>query len=160
MLDLDWGEIITVFLLCAVKPGLGGIPAAVFGFKFGFLETLVVSSAGGVTGIFVFTYLIEGILKIINNFMDKHFPGRNKNKKKFTWKNRFIIKAKRNFGIIGVSAITPIFLSFPLGIFLSIRFFGEHKKTLIWMSIFCVFWTVVLFFVYKFFHNSLSQFFS
>jgi hypothetical protein len=155
----DWGSILTVFLLCAVKPGLGGIPAAVFAFKFNFPETLIICSAGSFAGIFSFTYLIEAILKWLNKFLDKHFPNRNKNKKVFTWKNRFIIKAKRNFGIIGVSAITPILLSYPLGIFLSIRFFGEHRKTIVWMCISSVFWTVALYFLFHFFHKSLQDFF-
>ncbi|MCD6068579.1 MAG: hypothetical protein K0S33_3405 [Bacteroidetes bacterium] len=159
MSHLDWGSILTVLISCAIKPGLAGIPAAVFVFNFSFLETLIVCSSGSLIGVFVFTYLIEGILKLVNRVLDKRFPNRNRNKKNFTWKNRFIIKAKRNFGIIGVSAITPVFLSYPLGIFLAIRFFGDHRKTLIWMSVSSVAWTVVLYFIFHFFHASLQRFF-
>ena len=157
MIDLNWGEIIAVFISCAIKPGLAGIPTAVFVFKFNFLEALLVCSAGGITGSFVFTYLIDSIIKVWNRFLDKNFPNRNKNKKKFSRKNRFIIKAKKNFGIVGISIISPVLLSIPLGSFLAIRFFHDRRKTVFWMSLSVVFWTVVLFFIYTAFSSTFKK---
>src|ERR1700741_678967 len=117
MTDLDWGKIITVFVSCALKPGIAGIPAAVFAFRFSFLEALLICSSGGIFGTIVFSYLIGGILKWVNIFLDKHFPNRNKNKKIFNRKNRFIIRSKKTFGIIGIAIISPVLLSIPLGVF-------------------------------------------
>lgn len=160
MTDLNWGEIIGIFITCAIKPGIAGIPFAIFVLKFNLTEVLLVCLPGGISGIFLFTFMIDGIIKIYNLFLDKYFPNRNKNKKKFTKTNRFIIKTKRNFGIVGIAAITPLFLSFPLGIFLSLKFFGDRKKTLIWMSIFMTAWTFVLYFVFKFFHGVFEPYFT
>ncbi|MDP2385236.1 MAG: hypothetical protein Q8M29_02585 [Bacteroidota bacterium] len=176
MIDLEWGKIITVFVLSAVKLGLAGAPAAVFAFKFSFLETLVICSSGGIFGVFVFTYLIDGILKGLNLvfnkylkgritrritiFLDKHFPGRNKRKTTFNRKNRFIIRAKRNFGLIGIAIISPVILSIPLGVFLAIRFFKDKKKIILWMSASVVFWTVVLYMLFHFFHSTFEGYFS
>ncbi|HEY1040427.1 MAG TPA: hypothetical protein VGF30_13520 [Bacteroidia bacterium] len=158
-MDLDWGKVITVFISCALKPGLAGIPAAVFAFRFSFLEALLICSSGGITGTIVFSYLIGGIMKGVNILMDKYFPGRNKNKKVFTKTNRFIIRAKR-VGIIGIAAISPLLLSIPLGVFLALRFFDDRKKTIIWMSVSVVFWTVVLYLVFHFFSSTFERFFS
>jgi len=176
MTNLDWGHIITVFISSAVKLGIVGVPAAVFAFKFSFLETLIVCSSGGVFGVFVFTYLIDGILKGINIvfnkylrgrvtrritiFLDKRFPGRNKKKKVFSGKSRFIIRAKKNFGLIGIAVISPVLLSIPLGVFLAVRFFRDKKKIIFWMSASVVFWTTVLYTVFHFFHSTFEKYFS
>jgi hypothetical protein len=150
MTDLGLGEIITVFILSAVKLGLAGVPTAL-ACHFSFLETLVVCSSGGIFGVVFFSFLIGAILKGINNFLDNYFPNRNLNKKKFTRKNRFIIKAKRSFGIIGIAAISPVILSIPLGMFLALRFFDDKRKIIFWMSVSVVFWTVSLYALIHFF---------
>ena len=160
MENLNWGEILTVFFASAVKLGIAGIPSAVFAFGFNFLQTFVVCSAGGIFGTLVYTYLIDAILLGISKLMDKIYPNRNKNKKRFTKTNRFIIKVKKNFGIIGVSAISPLFLSIPLGVFLCLKFFGHKKQLIMWMSVFVMFWTIVLFFVLDYFRNSLEKYFA
>src|ERR1700741_5148196 len=109
MFGLEWGKIIAVFLSCAIKPGLAGIPTAVFAFKLTFLETLFIGASGGITGTIVFSFLIDWIFKGITRFQDKHFPNRNKNKKTFTKTKRIIVRAKRSFGIVGVAIISPPF---------------------------------------------------
>lgn len=176
MTDLNWGEIITVFVSCAVKLGLVGVPAAVFAFRFSFLETLIVCSSGGIFGTIVFTYLIDVIIKgfdlIFNKyllgrltrkitvFLDKRFPNRNKTKKIFSKKNRFIIRAKRSFGLVGIAIITPVILSIPLGVFLALRFFKDKKKIIFWMSLSVVFWTIVLYLIFHFFHSTFASYFA
>ncbi len=176
MIDLEWGKIITVFISSAVKLGLVGVPAAVFAFKFSFLETLLICSSGGIFGVFVFTYLIDVILKgwdlLFNKylvgrltrrlkvFLDKLFPGRNKKKKIFNSKNRFIIRAKKNFGLIGIAIISPVLLSIPLGVFLAVRFFKDKKMIIFWMSLSVVFWTVVLYLLFHFFYSTFAGYFT
>jgi hypothetical protein len=160
MSHLEWGKIITVFISCAIKPGLAGIPAAVFAFHFTFLETFIVGSLGGVTGIFVFTYLIDGILILMDRLMVKYFPNRKKNTIKFTRTNRFIVKTKKNFGIIGIAIISPPFLSFPLGIFLALKFFGHKGKVISSMCVSLLVWNALLFFIYHAFYDSLHRLFT
>ena len=142
--DVDWHEFFAVFIASALKPGIAGIPSAVLGLGFNFFETLIVCSSGGIVGTFVFTFLIEIIMKFVNKQLDKFFPNRHKNKKTFTKTNRFIINVKKNFGIIGISIISPLLLSIPLGVFLCLKFFGDRSKIIMWMSVFVIFWSIVL----------------
>lgn len=159
MTDLDWGKIIAVFISCAIKPGIGGIPAAVLA-GFSFWEALIICSSGGIFGIVFFSYLIGAIIKWTGILLDKYFPNRGKKKKVFSRKTRFIIRAKRSFGILGISIITPLVLSIPLGIFLALRFFGDRRKIIIWMSAAMIFWTAALYLLYSVFQSSLINLFS
>ncbi len=140
--NITWSEFFAVFLASALKPGIAGIPTAVLVFGFNFFETLIVCSLGGITGSFFFSFLIDAVIKSFN----KLIKNRKSNKKKFTKVNRFIIIMKKRFGILGVSIIAPLFLSIPLGVFICLKFFGDRPKIIFWMSIFVVFWTIVLYF--------------
>ncbi len=150
MINLEWGEIVTVFFASAVKLGIAGVPSAIL-FGFNFLDAFIVCSAGGIFGTIVYTYLIDIIMKGVSFLMDKIRPNRNANKKKFTKSNRFVIKVKKKFGIIGVCAISPLFLSIPLGVFLCLKFFGHKKLIMMWMSVFVMFWTILLYFALDYF---------
>ncbi len=160
MFGLSWSSIITVFFTCVLKPGFAGIPAAVFGFGYNFWQTLIICGSGGIVGSVFFTFLIGGIQKAISKLLDKYYPNRNLNKKKFTRQNRLIIKAKKNFGTFGIAMISPPLLSIPLGVFLALRFFGNRAKIILWMSVSVIIWTVILYFVYNAFQDSLKSFFS
>lgn len=158
MEGIDWGKVLSAFLLCSVKPGLGGLPAAVFAFKFTFLQTLIICGSGGITGTLFFSFAIDGIIKGLSNILDKHFPNRNLGKRKFTRKNKIIIKAKKNFGIPGIAIISPILLSIPLGVFLAIRFFGNRNKVILYMSVSVIFWTILLYIIYTAFGKTLLDY--
>ena len=67
-----------------------------------------------------------------------------KKKRVFTWKNKLIVKVKRDYGLIGLAAITPIFLSIPLGTFLAARFFHDQKKVLTYLAASVVVWSVIV----------------
>src|SRR5277367_1997411 len=105
----EWSKIITAFIACAIKPGLVGLPATVFAFHFSFLQTLIVGGAAGICGSFVFGFLSDEIIRLYEWFLNKYFPKRGK--KKFTNKNRLLIKVKHYFGIKGIAVIAPLILS-------------------------------------------------
>src|SRR6185369_16063040 len=134
----DWGSILSVFIACALKPGVIGLPLAA-ALKFSFLETLLVGSAGGVTGSIVFGFLSEEIVILWGRLMDKIRPNRKK-PRVFTRTNRIIVKVKKYFGIFGIAVISPLFLSIPLGSFVAIRLFGDRHKTILYMSFCAVAW--------------------
>lgn len=152
-----WGKIISAFIACAIKPGLVGLPATVFAFHFGFLQTLLISGTAGICGSIVFTFLSLEVVKLWDWLMKKMFPRRKK--KVFTASKRFLIKTKKYFGIPGIAALTPFLLSLPLGCFLAIRFFNDRRKTIIYMSISSIAWTVILYFVYHGFYEKLVTYF-
>lgn len=154
----EWGKVITAFIACAIKPGLVGLPTTVFAFHFSFLQTLLVSGTAGICGSIVFGFVSDEALKLYERWMKKIFPDRKK-PKRFTRMNRFVIKAKKYFGIPGIAVLAPLILSIPLGSFLAIRFFRNRHRTIIWMSIASVAWTIILYFVYNGFYESLSKLF-
>jgi hypothetical protein len=157
---MEWGKLLTVFIACTIKPGLGGIPAAVFAFHLNFIETFIACTTGGICGTLVFTYSMDLIQKKIKIYREKKGLKNSRHNKKFTKKNRFILKVKRNFGVPGIALISPVILSIPLGVFLAIRFFGDRKKIIYWFSGSVILWTVVLYLLYNGFYTTFSKIFS
>ncbi len=136
-------KILSVFLLSAVKFGLGGVPAAVFA-NFGFFKAMLVTISGGMCGVVVFTYLSEWI----NNRIKKAALNKPKvPKKKFTFTNKLIVRVKKYFGLIGIAAITPILLSIPIGVFLAIRYYKDKGKVIRFMLVAIVGWAVALYYI-------------
>jgi hypothetical protein len=158
MSSAEWGQIISAFIACAIKPGLVGIPTTVFIFHFSFLQTFLVGGIAGIFGSIVFGFLSEEALILYDRAMNKFFPARKK--KRFTRMNRFIIKAQKHFGLTGIAILTPLILSFPLGSFLAIRFFGNRNKTILYLSVSSVIWTILLYFIYNGFYDKLKAFFT
>lgn len=143
--------LIGVFLLSAVKFGIGGVPAAVFA-EYSFFKSLAVTVSGGVFGTFFFTFFSEWINKKLATLASKN----KKPKKKFTYMNKIIVYVKKYFGLIGISIITPLLLSIPLGVFLAMRYYKDKQKVISYMIISIFSWAIILYFVYHSFRNLLS----
>lgn len=127
----DFLKILSVFLLSSVKFGLGGIPLAIAGYGFNFIKTVIVTSSGGISGVYFFLILSE---KLLNTWY-KLFPKNlNQGRKKFTIKNKVIVLVKNKFGLLGLSIITPLILSIPLGVFLALRYYKNKKLILVYMA--------------------------
>ncbi len=147
-------KILSVFVTCALAFGKIGVPTAVVVFKFNFVKVMLVTSAGGIAGNILFTYLSAGIIRAIHNFRAK----RNliHHKKIFTRFNRRVIRVKQRFGLTGIAFITPMFLSTPVGAFLAERFFKNKRRVIVYLSISSIFWALLLYFVLLIFHDSLK----
>jgi hypothetical protein len=141
----DVWQIIAVILLSSVKFGLGGVPLALGLYHFSFFKTVVTTSIGGILGIIVFGYLSDVILRYTKNFVkkwrEKH-PG--KVRKKFTLKNKLIVKVKRRFGLVGLAILTPTLLSMPLGMLLAERYFHNKERVILYMITSVIFWSVAI----------------
>ncbi|MFN5182246.1 MAG: hypothetical protein ACK5D5_04380 [Bacteroidota bacterium] len=122
-----------------------GVALARF-YHFSILDTLIASGGSCLFSSILFTLLFDGAVKWWENYLNKKFPNRNKNKKKFTKKNRLIIKIKKRFGTPGICCIGPLFLSIPLSSFLSIRYFGSKGQTLFWLCFFSIFWVITFYY--------------
>lgn len=112
---------------------------------FGYLETLIITTIGGLLGVFFFYYLSASIMLFIGK-VSELLRGKRKPKKrrKFTWKNKLIVRVKRDYGLIGLAAATPIFLSIPVGTFLAARYFHDPKKVIPYLCISVVVWSVIV----------------
>jgi hypothetical protein len=150
----EFFKILSAFLACALAFGKVGMPAAMVLFKYSFIKVFLVSVAGGITGNIVFVHLSAVIIKRIHNYRAR--KGRIHRKKIFTRFNRFIIRVKKRFGLVGISVITPLLLSTPLGAFLAERFFKDKKKIIIYLSVSTVFWSITLYLLIRYFHDSMK----
>ncbi|PLW98355.1 MAG: hypothetical protein C0591_04600 [Marinilabiliales bacterium] len=146
-------KIVNVFLLATVKYFYTPIYAFIIGLDF--FETIVTLIAGGIFGFFVFYYLSnmlilsarilkpsvikytpEGILNRMRIWKQKRAIKR-KNRKKFSKRNKMIVKARSNYGMWGICLLTPVLLSIPLGAFL-LRKYYHHRKGAIPIMVFAI----------------------
>ncbi|MEO6882517.1 MAG: hypothetical protein ABI199_00680 [Bacteroidia bacterium] len=151
-------ELLSIFWLCTVKFSVAGVPAAVFA-GLPFFEAVTITSLGGFAGILIFTFLSESILRWWKKKITRYalvIP--RKPRKIHSFRNKFLVKFKRNFGLAGIAAITPIFLSIPLGAFIAVRYYSNKQQILAYMFVSVFLWAVVLFFFYGLFYNHIHVF--
>ncbi len=67
-----------------------------------------------------------------------------KQKKKFTWLNKFLVKSKARFGIYALTFIAPLFFSIPLGAVICAKFYGDKKMTFPLMTFFLALYGLVM----------------
>jgi hypothetical protein len=142
-------KIISVFLLSSIKFGIGGVPAAVIA-NFSFFKSMLITISGGVTGVIAFAYLSSWLTERLKK---KKKP--SKPKKKFTITNKIIVYVKKYFGLIGLSIITPLILSIPLGVFLAVRYYHDKWKVIRYMMVSVTVWAVALYFFFNSFRSFL-----
>ena len=145
-----WWEILSVFLFSTIKFFFGGVPLAL-GYNFSHIESIIVTSAGGCTGVTIFVFASD---KLIAFFKKSAAQKRLKNPnlpptKRFTRTNRIIIGVKRRFGLWGFSMIVPFLIPIPLGCFLAVRYFDHKIKIISALCISVIFWAVAGAFLYK-----------
>jgi hypothetical protein len=139
-------KIVNVFLLATVKFFYTPIYAFIIGF--GFIETLITLLAGGIFGFFVFYYLSNILIlsiRILKPTVIKYMPvsilnrirswqqkrvDKRKNRKKFSRRNKMIIKARNQYGMWGICLLTPVLLSIPIGAFLLRKYYHHRKESI------------------------------
>ena len=139
-------KIVHVILLATVKYFYTPIYAFFIGLSF--IETLLSLLAGGIFGFFVF-YYISNILILLARYLKpvliKYTPQslldrmqnwkqkrkeKRKGRKKFSLRNKLIVKLKTKYGMWGISLLTPIALSIPIGAFLLRKYYHNRKEAI------------------------------
>ena len=100
------------------------------------IETLI----GGILGIVLFTQLGVDIEKWIAKRFSRKF-------KKFSWKNRMLVKLRRRWGLWGIALLTPIIIGIPIGVLLSIPLTTDKMKIIKPMVVSVIFWTSLFYFI-------------
>lgn len=129
-------EIFLVLLLSSVKFAFAVGYMLANGFNY--QKTSLTLLIGGSIGIVIFFYFGTFINSLINKTIKR------KKKKVFSKMNRFIVSIKSNYGLIGLSILTPIAFSIPLGCFLVSRFYGSNKLVVPIMLGGVLFWSLIL----------------
>ena len=135
-------EVILLLLFSAVKFLFS--PGVVVARGFNWFETVLITTLGGWLGVFVFFYFGKILTELWLRFRRKRATRIRKKRKTFSWRNKFIIKVKSKFGILGLAFITPVVLSIPIGSMLAARFFSDNKMTLPVLMTLVLFWSLVL----------------
>ncbi len=153
-------EIMSVFFLSTVKFVLGGVPLALV-YEFSFFKSVTVTSFGGFVGVTFFVYTSNSLIaffkkrKISKQIDNPNLP----HKKVFTRTNKTIIIVKQRFGLLGIALLTPLLLSIPIGCFLSVRYFKNKQRILIFMFGSVMFWSVSMYYLYKPLFNAIRTHF-
>src|SRR5205823_3294461 len=79
-------------------------------------------------------------LKIVYDYID----ARKKKKRKFTPRNRRIVRIWQTYGLVGLAALTPIIFSIPIGTFIMTRFESNNNKIILYMFFSIVCWSLLL----------------
>jgi hypothetical protein len=123
-------------------------PVAVFALKMSFYDTLLYTNIGAILGIIVFSFLSEGLIKLVNFFLKKIGDVR-KPKKVFSKFNRRLVYIKSKFGLPGIVVLTPILLSIPVGAFLVTKYYHHHKRNYLYLVAGHFVWSLAYIFIYS-----------
>lgn len=159
-------KLIEVGVLSGVKFLLA--PILSFQLGYNYIQTIIITTIGGIAGVFFFYYLSGMILKFFRqnwprfkNYFYKTEPKSNiinvsaieamKPKKNFSRKNRFIVMTRRKYGLWGIAALTPVLFSIPLGTFLANKYYRNKRNVLISLTVSVVCWSIIMSSVYMIF---------
>lgn len=132
----EFVEILGLILASATKFFLAPSLAVYLGY--GLFRAIMITTLGGVLGFFIFFKF--GL--IIYRWYSSLF--RQKNKPKFSRKNRIIVKIKSKYGLWGLAILTPCLLSIPIGAFLASRYYSKDKRTFPIFIVFIIIWSILL----------------
>ena len=137
-------KILNVLLLSTVKYFYTPFYAHMIGLDF--WGTAITMIAGGVIGFLIYYHISKIViissrhikpmarkvlpLQISNQyrrFRDKRRL-RRRNKRKFTWRNRMLVKLGKNYGMYAIIVFTPILISLILGAFLLRRYYNDRRE--------------------------------
>lgn len=149
-------KILIVFLVSSIKFLFA--PALSFGLGLNFIQTWLSTTAGGIVGVVVFYFLSKWLLQLYSKYffyyihlvrvkvhhtlnitVPKFIPAR-----RFTKRNRMIIKIVKKFGMAGIVILTPVLLSIPLGTFIATRYYSTNRFLLVYLSVSVLFWSLFM----------------
>ena len=114
-------------------------PFTVTASSYSLIETIAITITGGFAGVLFFFRFGGWALDRLTLLMYGDKP-----RKRITRKNRLIIWVKSKLGIVGLSLITPSLISIPLGALLAAKYFRSDKRTVPFLMLSVVFWSLVL----------------
>lgn len=123
-----------IYLLACLKSILPPILGPAAGMSN--LEIILITVAGLMTSVAIFTFLGERIKKDI-------IPIFFKNPKKFSPKTRRMVRIWKRYGIVGVCFLTPLILSPPGGSLLVSSVGAPRKQVFLYMLIFGIMWATI-----------------
>ncbi len=139
-------KIINVFFLSMIKYFYTPIYAHLIGLDI--IPTMISMITGGVIGFMIYYHFSKLVIlatehvkpiarKVVpDHFQDKYRVHRKKrtirreNRKRFSWKNRMLVKMGKNYGMYSVIILTPILVSLVLGAFLLRKYYSDRPEAI------------------------------
>ena len=167
-------KVIVVILISSVKFVAGPSFAYLENeYPFTFFESVVYCVVGGMLGVWFFTFfslelqiginwIRRKILRAFNGTRLIVRPGHeedlvhpvNQQRKVFSKRSRRFVKLWRRYGMVGVSFLTPVILSIPVGTVVLNLFEDNKVRIFIYMFVSVLFWSLLLNGMFEFFHAS------
>lgn len=151
-MELKVLKLISVLAMSSVK-FIVAIPMSL-GYGYNYFETLLITTTGGIIGVFVFIQISKYSIRLYSKAKEKakqqfgqtelDYEPIQPKKKIFTRRNKFIVRTVKRFGIAGLAFLTPTILSIPVGTFLTYRYFGHRHNVFVWLSLSVFLWSTVL----------------
>lgn len=128
-------KILLMILLASVKYAFAALPLLTASSRPWYFDMCIVM-AGGIIGVFVFTYL--GV--VISRYLEQYhfFRIKYKSLKKF-------VRIKNSYGLIGIALISPVLISIPVGCIISASFEHDKSRIIRYQLFSVIFWSVLLF---------------
>ncbi len=152
-------KLISVFLVASVKY-FWATPYS-FGLNLNEWETLLFMETGGILGFLFFYYFFGFLFKelkllwpIVYNFTPVIFKVRfemwvrrqRENRitaRKFTKRNKMIVRMRKRYGIWGLVILSPVILSIPIGALLGNKYFRHDHHFIPYMILSIFLWGLV-----------------
>jgi len=176
----EFWKIIQVILLSSVK-FVAGPPFMYYDSRYDFsnTETVLYCVAGGMLGVFIFTYLstpffrlehliVEGVRRIFRKkdpfstpvadvdgkleVRYEYVDSRTRRRRVFTKRNRRIVRIWKSYGLSGIAVITPVLLSIPVGTIFANSLEKNKKKIFIYMFVSILLWSVAFTLAFELMH--------
>ncbi|TAL60867.1 MAG: hypothetical protein EPN85_06285 [Bacteroidetes bacterium] len=138
-------KILEIALIASVKFVLAPFEAERYGFNF--RDAFLITTSGGITGIIAFTFVGQAISygwKMVKGVFKKRSARQNSPKKIFTRSNRFIVRIKMRFGLIGLAITTPAVISIPFGTIVTNHFYRKKMRNALILILSVIIWSLVL----------------
>ena len=150
---MSWIALLYVFLLAHVK-FLVTATIALATYPELLVDEIFFSSSLGAISFFNIFYFISQKFYFGVNKQSKKIKA--KKSKTFKKRNRILIKMKQSkIGFLLVCTLAPLFLSIPIGTVVTVKFFGDNKKTYWYVSILLI----IMSFILAYLNDSIFQFF-
>lgn len=142
-------KVATVYFSSMLKFVFGPLGGYAAGFPL--IVTIVITVAGMMTVVILFTYFSAWIkARVIDKFFRKS--------KRFSSRNRKFVTIWKRYGLVGVAALTPVILTPIGGTVLAVSSGSPKERIIFYMLISASFWSIILSTALYFFGNEILKY--
>ena len=142
-------KVATVYFSSMLKFVFGPLGGYAAGFPL--IVTIVITVAGMMTVVILFTYFSAWIkARVIDKFFRKS--------KRFSSRNRKFVTIWKRYGLVGVAALTPVLLTPIGGTVLAVSSGSPKDRIIFYMLISASFWAIILTTSLNFFGNEILKY--